>query len=61
MFNYGYQFSSWAPEYRGVDVNYAFFDNVRYYGCTAHRINQKIDNGPIIDDKRFKLDKRNNR
>ena len=40
------------PEYRGVGcVNYAFFDNVKSYGCTAHRINQKIDNGPIIDVK----------
>ncbi len=47
------------PEYRGVGcVNYAFFDNVKSYGCTAHRINQKIDNGPIIDVKRFKLDKK---
>ena len=47
------------PEYRGVGcVNYAFFDNVKSYGCTVHRINEKIDNGSIIDVRRFKLDKK---
>jgi len=49
------------PEYRGTGcVNYAIYENSRFYGCTAHIINEKIDNGKIIGVKKFKLNKRAN-
>jgi len=47
------------PEYRGIgSVNYAIFNNSKFYGCTAHLINNKIDNGKIIDVKKFKISKK---
>lgn len=46
------------PEYRGVGaVNYAFYDNSKIYGCTAHIMNEKIDSGKILDVKRFSIKK----
>ena len=31
------------PEYRGIGcVNYALYDNSKFYGCCAHIINKKI-------------------
>ena len=46
------------PEYRGVGcVNYALYDEAKYYGSTAHIIEEKIDNGKIIAVKRFKISK----
>ncbi len=46
------------PEYRGTGcVNYALYDNSKFYGCTAHIINEKIDNGEIINCKKFKINK----
>ena len=48
------------PEYRGTGcVNYAVYDNSKFYGSTAHIINEKIDNGKIIDVKKFKIKKNN--
>ncbi len=48
------------PEYRGMGcVNYALYNNSKFYGCTAHLINEKLDNGKIIDVKKFKINKRN--
>ena len=36
-----------TPDYRGIGcINFAL-NNEKYYGCTAHIINQKIDNGKI--------------
>ena len=44
------------PEYRGPGcVNYALYNNSKFYGCTAHIINEKVDNGKILDIKKFKL------
>lgn len=49
------------PEYRGTGcVNYAIYENSKFYGCTAHIINEKIDNGKIIDVKKFKINKESN-
>ena len=48
------------PEYRGTGcVNYALYENSKFYGCTAHLINEKVDNGKIIDVKKFNIDKKN--
>jgi methionyl-tRNA formyltransferase len=47
------------PEYRGTGcVNYAIYENSRFYGCTAYIMNEKIDNGKIIGVRRFKLNKK---
>ena len=47
------------PEYRGTGcVNYALYENSKFYGCTAHLINEKVDNGKIIDVKKFNINKK---
>ena len=47
------------PEYRGKGcVNYALYENSKFYGCTVHLINEKIDNGKIIDVKKFNINKK---
>lgn len=46
------------PEYRGTGcVNYALLDNSKFYGCTAHLINDKVDNGKIVDVRKFNINK----
>tara|TARA_B100000780_G_C21009711_1_gene404273 strand:- start:113 stop:802 length:690 start_codon:yes stop_codon:yes gene_type:complete len=46
-----------TPKYSGVGgVNYALYQD-KYFGCTAHLMNRKVDNGKIIDVKYFKLRK----
>ena len=46
------------PEYRGTGcVNYALYDNSKFYGCTSHIISSKIDYGKIIDVKKFRIGK----
>ena len=48
------------PEYRGTGcLNYAMYRNEKYYGTTAHLMLPKVDNGKIINVKRFKILKRN--
>lgn len=47
------------PKYRGVGcLNYAIFNNEKFYGVTAHQINSKIDNGSILKVKRFKINQK---
>ena len=47
------------PEYRGIGcVNYALYENSKFYGCTAHLIDEKVDNGKIIDVKKFNIKKK---
>lgn len=47
-----------TPNFRGIGaVNFAIYKNSKYYGSTAHYINEKIDNGKIIDVSKFKLKK----
>ncbi len=49
------------PEYRGPGgANYAIYDNSNFYGSTCHLINEKIDNGRILDVKKFKIKKKDN-
>jgi len=49
------------PKHRGVGgVNYALYENDKYYGSTAHIIDHKIDNGDIIDVKKIKISKIDN-
>ena len=44
------------PEYKGFGcINYALYENAKGYGVTAHIIDEKIDNGKILDIKRFKI------
>jgi methionyl-tRNA formyltransferase len=51
-------FHAGPPEYRGTGAaNYAMYENSKFYGSTAHLINEKIDNGKIINVKKFKLNK----
>lgn len=46
-----------SPEYRGSGCfNWALYQNASTYGVTAHIMDEKIDNGPIIESRRFKLD-----
>ena len=46
-----------TPDYRGIGcANFAILNNEKSYGCTAHIINNKIDNGKIIEVKKFELD-----
>jgi methionyl-tRNA formyltransferase len=50
-----------TPNYRGIGgVNFAIYNNEKYFGTTAHYINEKIDNGKIINVKKFKIDKKKN-
>ena len=48
------------PKYRGVGaVNFAIYEDNKYYGSTAHYIeNHLIDKGKIIDVSKFKLKKK---
>ena len=46
------------PEYRGVGgVNYAVFDESKFFGVTAHLMDELIDHGKIFDVVRFKIKK----
>jgi len=58
---YAINFHPGPPEYRGIGcANYALLNNSKFYGCTAHIINNKIDNGKILDVKKFKIHKKIN-
>ena len=58
--NAAINFHPGPPEYRGTGcVNYALYENSKFYGCTAHLINEKVDNGNIIDIKKFNISKKN--
>lgn len=58
--NAAINFHPGPPEYRGTGcVNYALYENSKFYGCTAHLINEKVDNGKIIDIKKFNISKKN--
>ena len=46
------------PKYRGAGgINYTLFEKSNFFGSTAHIINEKIDSGPIIDFKKFRIKK----
>tara|TARA_A100001011_G_scaffold376766_1_gene439734 strand:+ start:479 stop:1171 length:693 start_codon:yes stop_codon:yes gene_type:complete len=59
--NESINFHPGPPEYRGIGcVNYAIYENSKFYGCTAHLINKKIDSGKIINIRKFRINKRDN-
>jgi len=41
-------------------INWALYDNADTYGVTAHIMNEKIDNGTIIECRRFPILKQDN-
>ena len=44
------------PKYRGPGgVNYALYNNEKFFGTTCHIINEKIDSGKILDFKKIKI------
>ena len=44
------------PEYPGRDPHhFAIYDGVKEYGATLHVMKKKVDSGPIIEVKRFKV------
>ncbi len=44
------------PDYPGIGCyNFAIYNNEKYYGCTAHQINEKVDNGKILNVRKFKI------
>ena len=54
-------FNPGQPEYPATGcVNYAVYENSKFYGCTAHLINEKVDNGKIIDVKKFSINRKDN-
>jgi len=47
------------PKYRGVgSSNFALYNDEKIFGVTAHLINEKIDNGQILNVLRFKVSKK---
>ena len=49
------------PQYRGIGcINYAIYENSKFYGCTAFLVDSKLDNGKIIDVKKFSISKQDN-
>ena len=54
----GINFHPAPPEYRGVGTaNFALYNNEINFGVTAHLINEKIDDGKILNVKKFKIKK----
>ena len=44
------------PEYPGSGcINFALYDGRDSYGVTAHLMNEKVDNGPILECRRFPI------
>ena len=59
--NAAINFHPGPPNYRGIGcLNFALLNNEKYYGVTAHIINEKIDNGKILSFKKFRLKKTDN-
>ena len=47
---------SLLPKYRGCHTNfYQLYNGEKYSGVTLHKINNRIDEGDIIDKKKFKI------
>jgi methionyl-tRNA formyltransferase len=44
------------PEYPGSGcINFALYENAKQYGVTAHIMNEKVDNGEILEVRRFPI------
>jgi methionyl-tRNA formyltransferase len=49
------------PNYPGIGCsNYAIYNNEKEYGVTSHIIKEKVDSGPILEVRRFALNKKEN-
>ncbi len=45
-----------TPKYRGIGcINFALYNDEKIYGCTSHLINKNLDNGKILDVRKFKI------
>tara|TARA_B100001123_G_C15253369_1_gene1003658 strand:- start:578 stop:1246 length:669 start_codon:yes stop_codon:yes gene_type:complete len=50
-----------TPNYPGRDVqHFACYNKEKYFGGTMHIMTEKLDRGPILDVKKFKLKSKNN-
>lgn len=48
------------PEYRGCNqFSFAIIDEAKWFGATIHEINEGVDSGDILFEKRFRMDGRN--
>ena len=48
-------------KYRGFGgINFAILNKEKKYGCTAHIINEEIDNGPVLKQKTYTIANYNN-
>lgn len=55
---YNINFHPGPPVYPGFGCyNYAVFNNDKYYSCTAHLMNSRIDSGKIFQVEKFRLKK----
>ena len=51
-----FNFHPGPPKYPGFGCyNFALLDNVNFYGSTVHMINDKFDNGKIVNFNKFKI------
>ncbi len=49
------------PEYPGSGcINFALYDEADTYGVTAHLMNEKVDNGEILEVRRFQIEENDN-
>lgn len=47
------------PEYRGCNqFSFAILDKAKWFGATLHEINEGIDSGDIIFERRFRIDQK---
>tara|TARA_Y100000590_G_scaffold460772_1_gene620890 strand:- start:442 stop:1125 length:684 start_codon:yes stop_codon:yes gene_type:complete len=47
-----------TPNYRGIGcVNYALYENAKYFGSTCHLMTKKIDQGDILNVQKFIIKK----
>ena len=59
--NFAINFHPSLPKYRGVGgVNYAIYNNDKFFGYTVHIMNEKIDNGKILYVSKFRINKNEN-
>ena len=57
----GINFHPAPPSYRGVGTaNFALYNKEKNFGVTAHLINEKIDDGKILNVKKFNIKKTDN-
>ena len=55
-----FNFHPGPPEYPGFGCyNFALLDETKFYGSTVHLMNDKFDNGKIVDVKKFKITHKN--